>query len=45
MSVEDGKLLLKTFMKKANFTNEPINDPSKLSERQVVYLKLSYKVN
>eukprot|EP00833_Pecoramyces_ruminatium_P012314 jgi/Orpsp1_1/1186346/evm.model.d7180000049899.1 len=31
-------------MKKANFTNEPINDPSKLSERQILYLKLSYKL-
>jgi len=31
-------------MKKANFVNEPINDPSKLSERQILYLKLSYKV-
>ncbi|ORX43162.1 hypothetical protein BCR36DRAFT_586830 [Piromyces finnis] len=44
LSIEDGKLLLKTFMKKANFVSEPINDPSKLSERQILYLKLSYKI-
>ncbi|ORY11366.1 hypothetical protein LY90DRAFT_518514 [Neocallimastix californiae] len=44
LAIEDGKSLIKIFMKKANFVNEPINDPSKLSERQILYLKLSYKL-